>query len=147
MQTTTRARKPANRSAKVMRLGDSLILWLTVDKNTTAYRLTPLSSDFGRAVRLQKADKGDGESEEYNVLLDGARSTCECLGYLKHGHCKHSAGLQAIITSGQLADALPEPEEEETIILTEEPPQPAKPSYCRHCGCLTSEHTAGFCPA
>jgi hypothetical protein len=117
MTTTTKTRKPVTRSAKVTRLGDATILWLTVDKNVTAYRVTPLPCAFGKAAfHLQKADKGDGQPEEYDVLLDGQRSTCECKGFLRHGMkaadgrgCKHVAGCQAAVNAGQL-QAAPKPQ-------------------------------------
>jgi hypothetical protein len=31
------------------------------------------------------------------VNIDGDRKTYECKGYLKWGHCKHSAGVAALI--------------------------------------------------
>jgi hypothetical protein len=98
--------------------------------------MVPLASDYGRAIRLEKADKGDGQSQTYDVLLDGDRSTCECMGHMKHGRCKHVSGLAAVIASGQLADALPEPPEpegeEETADSTESPAEPGR--VCFECG-------------
>jgi hypothetical protein len=120
-----------------MRIGNSLILWLTVSKTTTAYRMVPLSSDFGRAVRLEKADQGDGQPEAYDVLLDGQRSSCECRGHLRHGHCKHLDGIRAVIAGGQLADAIPEPPEsqrEEPARCCFECGQPSEDFYCPKCG-------------
>jgi hypothetical protein len=115
--TTTKTRKPVTRTAHVSHLGDALILWLTVDKNTTAYRVTAIPHAYGKAAfHLQKADKGDGEPEAYDVLLDGQFSSCECKGFLRHGMsaaggkgCKHIAGCQAAVNAGQL-QAAPKPE-------------------------------------
>jgi hypothetical protein len=45
--TNPREIKPERR-ARVLCLGNSLILWLTVARNTTVYRMTPLPSDFAR---------------------------------------------------------------------------------------------------
>src|SRR5262249_54055796 len=60
-QTSPRPRVKVSRSAKVQHLEGATILWLTVDKNTTAYRVTRLPHAFGKAAfHLQKADKGDG---------------------------------------------------------------------------------------
>jgi hypothetical protein len=164
--TPRKSRKPQTRSAKVQPIGTSTILWLTVDHNVTAYRVLPLPHAFGNAAfRLEKADKGQGEPERYDVLLDGSHSTCECQGFLRHGMracggtgCKHIAGCQAALNAGQLptlstaqtqpAPSAPEPAEE-VIELTEAPPQPAdeQDNFCRHCGCRQSEHISGFCPA
>src|SRR4051812_3205168 len=39
----------------------------------------------------------------YHVRVgDSADSTCECLGFLRWGRCKHVAGLRALIRSGAL---------------------------------------------
>lgn len=91
------------RSAKVQKLCQTTILWLTVGRLTVAYKVTPLKSKLGGAAfRLEKAQQGQGEPETYTVQVDGPRSTCECLGFLKYNHCKHVAGLQAVIASGRL---------------------------------------------
>jgi hypothetical protein len=106
MTTATRTRKPEPRSAHLQTIGTTRVLWLTVGKLTTAYRLEALPSDFGRAYRLAKADQGDGAPEVYDCcLLEGGRSTCECLGFLHHGHkttCKHIAALFQLQKRGLL---------------------------------------------
>lgn len=131
MMTATRkpARKPAARTAHVSRLGDAYILWLTVGKETTAYRVLPLDSQLGGiAFRLEKADKGDGESEAYDVLLNGAESRCCCKGFEKHGMCKdgrgckHIAGCQAAVASGKLPKPqTTQPQSKPVIVNAEEP--------------------------
>jgi hypothetical protein len=84
----------------------SQVLWLTIGGAAQSYGLQPFNSDFGAAFRLTKADRGDGHSEQYDVcLLEGGRSTCECLGYLHHGHktvCKHIAALFQLQKRGLL---------------------------------------------
>jgi hypothetical protein len=93
-----------------MTLGATQILWLTTDRDVTAYKVEALAHDFGRAAfRLTKADRGDGAGEVYDVLLDGPKSLCGCKGFERHGMCKdgkgckHIAGCQAAVTAGQLA--------------------------------------------
>jgi hypothetical protein len=105
---TTKTRKP-ERTAKVMKISETIVLWLTVNKLTAAYRVSPIASQIGgRAFRLEKADQGDGAAEVYDVLLDGQHSTCDCKGFARYGMsaagtgCKHVAGCQAAITSGKL---------------------------------------------
>jgi hypothetical protein len=121
-----------------------LLLWLTINGNTRAYMLTPLSADFGEgAYRLHKATQ-DGDGEVYDVCLNGRESTCECKGFLRHGRCKHVEALTALQVAGKLTT--PKPEEEEIVEITEKPPQPEnrcfecrRPCadfYCDKCGWL-----------
>jgi hypothetical protein len=159
MTATATKSRPVTRSAKVTHLGDAIILWLTVDKNVTAYRVTALPHAFGKAAfHLQKADKGDGQPEEYDVLLDGPRSSCECKGFLRHGMkaaggkgCKHVAGCQAALDAGQL-QAAPKPippaaPPAQSETKQAEPPaaqekrgfecgRPSEGFYCDRCGWL-----------
>lgn len=105
---TTTAKSPARvkpaRIARLMQVGAAQVLALTAGHNVTFYRLTPLDPCFGQAAfRLAKADRGNGPEPVYDVLIDGARSSCECLGFLKHRHCKHVEGLEELIARGKLA--------------------------------------------
>jgi len=110
----TATKKPARkveRSAKVTQpFAGATVLWLTVGKDSTAYLVKPLASAFGTAFRLVRADKGDGGAE-YDVLLNGSQSSCECQGFLRHGMCKdghgckHIAGLTAASAAGSLQTA------------------------------------------
>jgi len=85
-KTSNTARKPQPRSLRLCTIGTADVLWLTVGKLITAYKLTRLPADFGTAYRLEKAQQGNGPEDHYDVLLDGARTSCECLGNLKHNH-------------------------------------------------------------
>jgi hypothetical protein len=113
---TKKTRNPPTRTATVQQVGQSLIIWLTVDKNTTAYRVTPIRNQFGKAAfHLEKADQGAGVPEQYDVLLDGQLSTCDCAGFTYHGMkaangrgCKHISGCQAALDAGKL-QAAPKP--------------------------------------
>jgi hypothetical protein len=105
MQTATprKAKKPEPRTARLMRLGGSRVLALTCGDLTTFYRLTALDRGFGEAAyRLAKADAGDGPREVYDVLLDGARSTCECKGFLRWHHCKHLESIESLRAAGKV---------------------------------------------
>jgi len=115
MNATKKSAPKVERTAKVTRSSDgATVLWLTVGKEVSAYLVKPLQSAFGTAFRLVKADKGNHSGAEYDVLLDGSRSTCECQGFLRHGMCKdghgckHIAGLTAAIAVGSLP-AAPKP--------------------------------------
>ncbi len=152
--TATKTRKPQTRTAHVSKIGDALILWLTVDSNTTAYRVAALPHAFGKAAfHLQKADKGDGQPEEYDVLLDGQHSTCECKGFLRHGMkaaggrgCKHIAGLMAAVAAGQL-QATPKPEAKPAPQVQVEAKPAAEPSYyCPECRRWSASPFCDNCP-
>ena len=42
--------------------------------------------------------------EEYDVRLNGPQDhSCECLGFLRWGHCKHLETLSDLIAQGKLA--------------------------------------------
>jgi hypothetical protein len=61
----------------------------------------------GRGWRLVPfgVEAAEGRPEHYDVRLDGPRSSCECLGHLRHGQrttCKHVAALLALTAAGQL---------------------------------------------
>lgn len=100
--TTKRPRKVPARTAKLLLLGSVQVLALTTGKDTTFYRLETLLADAGRGFRLVKADRGDGPGEEYDCLLDGEQSVCDCKGFSKWGHCKHVESLDALVTAGKV---------------------------------------------
>lgn len=109
MNTTTKTRqriKPS-RTANLLTVGASQVLALTVGKETTFYKLETLLADAGQGFRLVKADKGDGPGEEYDVLLFGRQSSCECKGFLRHHHCKHLESLAALNQAGKLSVPAP----------------------------------------
>src|SRR5262245_13545560 len=82
--------------------GDPCVISITVGKLTVEYFVYPIASDWGRAFRLDKLANPD---EQYHVNLDGEQSSCECLGWLRHGHCKHRDGLQVLVDKGLLPAA------------------------------------------
>jgi hypothetical protein len=74
------------------------------------YYLSAIPSDIGRAFHLVKfADQvKPGEPGEYDVLLAGTLSQCECRGWLRWGHrgpCKHLRELAKLLAEGLLPDA------------------------------------------
>jgi hypothetical protein len=100
----------------VARVGTATVLWLTTGRETTAYQVQPLDAEFGAcAFRLTKADRGQGPGEQYDVLLDGGKSLCDCKGFLQHGMCKdgtgckHISSLTALVAAGQLPAPRPAP--------------------------------------
>jgi hypothetical protein len=102
-----RVRKPRPKPARSIRLCMKPqsqapgVLRITVGKEQADYFLTTVPADFGRGFRVEKIGAKDGESA-YHVNIDGDNRTCECKGHLRHGHCKHSDGLAALIAAGRL---------------------------------------------
>lgn len=75
------------------------------------YKVEPIAADYGRGLVLHKPD-----GTSYCVNLSGPDSTCDCLGHLAHGHCKHVESLRALQARGQLepsAVAVEEPVDED----------------------------------
>ncbi len=100
-------RKPAvkpQRSAHLSQVGSVQVLWLTIGEETQAYGLTQLETDFGIAgFHLSKADRGDGHTEEYDVLIHGNESSCTCPDHTyRRRECKHLAAIAALIQSDKL---------------------------------------------
>jgi hypothetical protein len=53
----------------------------------------------GRGFAVHRLGLGD----LYHVRIDTLEeSTCECLGFLRHGYCKHVGGLYALVQAGKL---------------------------------------------
>jgi hypothetical protein len=102
-----RQRKPRPKPQRSIRLevrpeGDGLgIVRITVRGASADYFLTLIPADFGRGFQVEKIGLHENEPP-YHVNIDGAKRTCECKGFLRHGHCKHSDGLAALIAAGRL---------------------------------------------
>jgi hypothetical protein len=60
-----------------------------------------LPADFGRGFLVEKVGI-DRDEAKYHVNIDTARRSCECKGFLRHGHCKHADGIAALIAAGRL---------------------------------------------
>lgn len=82
-----------------------------VRTTTYGYHVERVECDFGAAAfRLEKyaAQQVEGEENVYHVLLDLAPEgdhpshSCECKGFLAHGHCKHLESLLALHRAGRL---------------------------------------------
>jgi hypothetical protein len=101
---STRQRKPRTKPQRHIRLcvkpcdGAPGVVRITVDTQSDDYFLTPLATDFGKGFLVEKI----GHEESYHVNVNGERSSCECLGFLKHGNCKHRDGLAALVAAGRV---------------------------------------------
>jgi hypothetical protein len=108
---------------------------MTIGKESFAYFVKRIHADFGMGFEFTKCPDcvGPTGDEVYHVNYDPGRrlSTCDCLGGLHHGHCKHQEAIVALIQSGKL----PVPE-----VKPEEKPAQREP-WCRHC----SDKPGVFC--
>jgi hypothetical protein len=101
-----RQRKPRAKPQRFVRLcvrpdGTSPgVVRLTVSGEAQDYFLTAIPADFGRGFTVEKV--GLDAAGKYAVNIDADKKTCECKGFLRHGHCKHSDGLAALIAAGRL---------------------------------------------
>ena len=77
------------------------VVRITVGKEHADYFLTLIPADFGRGFKVEKIGLHENEPP-YHVHLDGENRSCECKGFLRHGHCKHSDGLAALVAAGRL---------------------------------------------
>ena len=71
-----------------------------VGNRTTFYALHEIPCDIGgRGFAVHRLGLG----ELYHVRVGRpADCSCECLGFLRHGHCRHVLGLRALIRRGLL---------------------------------------------
>jgi hypothetical protein len=107
MSTVTKTRKP-RQVVRTIRLtlrpfeGNPGMVTIRAGKVVNDYFVLPINSAFGRSFLLEKT--GGEADDQYHVCLnfEGDRHLCDCKGALKHGHCKHSAGLEALVKAGKL---------------------------------------------
>jgi hypothetical protein len=78
------------------------VLAITVGKDTTRYWLRRLAGDFGDAFEVEKFASAGGETYHVSLGEDETESSCECNGFVHHGHCKHVSGLLALRQAGKL---------------------------------------------
>jgi hypothetical protein len=102
-----RQRKPRQKPARSIRLelapefNGLGIVRITVGKDHADYFLTLIPADFGRGFKVEKIGLTCNDPP-YCVNIDGDKKTCECKGFLRHGHCKHADGLAALVAVSRL---------------------------------------------
>ncbi len=71
---------------------------MTIGNDVFNYHLSRLPCPWGEAFRWTKLGRTpEGEPDHYDVVMDERNGhTCECKGYLRHGHCKHIDALRAL---------------------------------------------------
>jgi hypothetical protein len=66
------------------------------------YLVTAIPADFGRAFLWEKFNGDDSEPYAVNVGDGSNSASCECRGYLHHGHCRHVDGSRQLMAEGSL---------------------------------------------
>lgn len=65
------------------------------------YRIVRIPAEGGHAWRFNiLGRKPPASPDHYDVFVadrTDLRDSCECLGFLRHGHCKHTAALRALL--------------------------------------------------
>jgi hypothetical protein len=117
-----------------VRVLDSGRVAIRVGKEAVEYALSELAAELEpgqRGFRLV----GPSVERTYDVLLDPlGRHTCECLGFLRWGHCKHVDSLAAL--TGFMTD--PARASDKPIVTRPIPP-------CPDCGTQQVESADGLC--
>jgi hypothetical protein len=82
------------------RPGEVGVLRITKDRQTHYYVFKEIRCDIGgRGFAVHRLGLGN----LYHVRVGRSRDcACECLGFLRHGRCKHVLGLSALIGHGLL---------------------------------------------
>lgn len=73
---------------------------ITQGKKTSHYTVKEILCEIGgRGFAVHRT----GVGTRYDVRIgEPSDTSCECMGYLAHGYCKHISGLTAIIRQGLL---------------------------------------------
>ena len=106
MATVTRSRprvKPA-RSCRLRVLDGgarmlSIVMGSPPRQSETHYHLTEMACDWGRGFEVRKFSTGG--STVYHVHIDPSLGdSCDCRGFIRHGHCKHRDCLAELVRRG-----------------------------------------------
>jgi hypothetical protein len=100
--TRPRKKKPARtirlvRSPAVDGVG---VFCLSVGAETTYYTLHEIACEIGgRGFAVHRTGLGT----LYHVRVGQPNEcSCECMGYYRHGYCRHVLGLRALIEAGKV---------------------------------------------
>lgn len=107
MVSMSRTREPKAQKTRTIRLlqapgaGDGVgVFSVTVGETSTIYVLREIACEIGgRGFSVARLGLGT----QYHVRIDTLdESTCECMGFLRHGYCKHVLGLYALAQAGRI---------------------------------------------
>src|SRR4051794_24276271 len=98
MARTPRVRAQANRSVRLVRspaADGTGVICVTANEQSTYYTVREVACDIGgRGFAVHKIGMGT----LYHIRVgEPADCSCECLGFLRHGYCRHVLGLLALV--------------------------------------------------
>jgi hypothetical protein len=99
----TRTREPKTRTIRLIQPpgADGVgIFCVSVGETTTIYTLREIECQIGgRGFAVARLGLG----EQYHVRIETLEgSSCECMGFLRHGYCRHVLGLYALVQAGKM---------------------------------------------
>jgi hypothetical protein len=103
MGKTQRSRPAPARTIRLVRPADErgvAIVCVVLGKDSSFYTLREIPCEIGgRGFAVHRTGLGS----LYHVRVGAPEDcSCECLGFLRHGYCKHVLGLQALCQAGKL---------------------------------------------
>jgi hypothetical protein len=100
MTSTLATRKSTKPRSLRFYPGSPALVEMQIGRDSFAYWIKPIVVDFGAAYEVRKllADGGD----VYHCHTETHRFSCDCRGHVRHGHCKHSDSIHALIAAGKL---------------------------------------------
>jgi hypothetical protein len=76
-------------------------LLIEQDRHRDEYHISRIPAEGGQAWRFNILGRvPPAEPNHYDVFVadrTDLHDSCECLGFLRHGHCKHTAALRALL--------------------------------------------------
>src|SRR5262249_21117394 len=112
-QVRSRSRlMPATKPPRTIRLVRSPhldgvgVFVITAKNKSTYYTLHEIPCEIGgRGFAIHRTGLGD----LYHVRVSDVAEdcTCECMGFLRHGYCRHVLGLMALLEGGLLDATVP----------------------------------------
>lgn len=71
---------------------------VTCGGSVCTYSVSEFPAPEGRAFTVAKVEPLGQDGYAVFLHANGQDRSCECLGWLRHGHCKHVSGLIALLS-------------------------------------------------
>jgi hypothetical protein len=75
------------------------VFCVTLGEEASFYTLHEIPCEIGgRGFAVHRTGLGT----LYHVRVGPEECSCECMGFLRHGYCRHVQGLQALVQAGKV---------------------------------------------